>query len=63
MVKHHVGATKNTDSGRELTNCNKMLIKKKNHKNQKLGVFCRKLGGGGGSHSFRIIIHNLGIIK
>ena len=30
MVKHHVvGATKNTDSGRELTNCNKMLIKKR----------------------------------
>ena len=28
MVKHQVGATKNTDSGRELTNCNKMLIKK-----------------------------------
>ena len=35
-----------------------------NHKNQKLGVFGRKSrGGGGGSHSCRIIIHNLGIIK
>ena len=29
MVKHHVGATKNTGVNRELTNCNKMLIKKK----------------------------------
>ena len=34
MVKHHVGATKNTDSGREWTNCNKMLIKEKGKKNQ-----------------------------
>ena len=27
MVEHHVGAAKNTDINRELTNCNKMLIK------------------------------------
>ena len=35
MVEHHVGATKNTDSGRELTNCNKMLIQKKKKKKKK----------------------------
>ena len=29
MVVHHVGATKKTDINRELTNCNTMLIKKK----------------------------------
>ena len=27
MVEHHVGATKNTDVNRELTNLNKMSIK------------------------------------
>ena len=35
MVKHHVGATKKTDINRELTNCNKMLIKKKKEKKEK----------------------------
>ena len=37
MVEHHVGATKKTDVNRELTNCNKMLIKKKKKKGRIMG--------------------------